>query len=451
MTRSLVRAALFVTAIAPVVGCRGGNTQDKGAPPPPQVTVARPVSVPVQDYYEYNGYLDTTQAVEVRARVKGYLTHVFFAEGTEVRGPIKSAIIRVPGDRLYTIDDREYQTAVAKADADVAKATADIGNWKAQIGLAEAELERVNQAIKSGAASKTDLDKAEATKKVDEAQLKAAEASQKSAEASLRTARIQLGYTDIRAPLAGRISRTLVDEGNLVGQNEATLLTTIVRVDELYVWFDVPEPELVAFQKAQGGAQALPDPTSQQIPVEVGVATEDGYPHPGKIDFRENRVDTPTGTVRIRGRIPNPLAANNTRFLYPGLYARVRVPKAAPVPKLAIPEDALQTGQEGRFVYVVRPDNTVEKRLVVVGTTVWKMPPHGRAGQAPGWALLNPKPAAPPGPELKGPPKSSRLRVQSVVAVESGLKPEDRVIVNGLQKARPETPVGPDEWTLTPP
>src|SRR5262249_50239384 len=222
-----------------------------------------------------------------------------------------------------------------------------------------------------------------------------------------------------------------------------------VRVDELFVYFDVPEPDLVAYQRARL-QQVLPDPTSQQIPVEIGVATEFGFPHVGRIDFRENRVDTPTGTIRVRGRIPNPLQANQTRVLYPGLYARVRVLKADPTPRVVIPEDALQAAQEGRFVYVVRPDNTVEKRLVTVGATVWRTPPPDQAGDATGWAMVNPKPDA-GGGKRAGPPRPTRLRAESVVAIESGLKPDDRVIVNGLQKARPEAPVAPEEWVLTPP
>lgn len=440
----LLRAGLILIPALALAGCRGAGPAQKGAPPPPLVTVARPVLVPVQHYFEYNGHLETTQSVEIRARVKGNLLKVHFTEGTEV----------TVGQPLYSIDDREQKSAVAKATAEYEKATADIGNWKAQIKLAETELTRTTEAKMSGAGAQTDVDKAAATLDVNKAQLAAAVASQGSTKAALDTAIIQLGYTEIKAPIAGRINRTLVDARNLVGENEATLLTTIVKVDELFVYFDAPEQDLIAYQRAQL-SQSLPEPTSREIAVEVGVGNEPGYPHVGKIDFRANRVDTSTGTVRLRGRIPNPLQANTTRLLYPGLYSRVRVPSAQPQPMLAIPEDAIQTGQEGRFVFVARPDNTVEKRLVTLGPSVWKVPPQDRAAPAaPGWALVNPKPgaAAAPGPEKKaGPPKPTRLRVASVVAVESGLQPDDRVIVNGLQRARPESAVNPDEWVLTPP
>jgi RND family efflux transporter MFP subunit len=407
---------------------------------------------PVQSYYEYNGYLDTTQAVEIRARVKGILKKVYFQEGTEVRGPNPAAADEEErkGQRLYSIDDREFKTAVRKADAELAKATADIGNWKAQIDLAKAELKRAERAAESSAGAQTDVDKAKATLDVNKAQLKAAEANEAAAAAALNTANIQLGYTDIRAPIHGRISRTRVDEGNLVGQTEATLLTTIVRVDELYVYFDTPEVDLVAYQQALR-RQPLPDPTSGQIDVEVGVATEEGYPHRGKIDFRENRVDTGTGTVRIRGRVPNPaVSPSHARLLYPGLYARVRVPSGLPQPRPAIPEDALMTGQEGKYVFVVGADNKVAKRVVTVGPPVYRAPPAVENKPAE-WVLNNPTPPppadpakAPPGPPA--PPAPARVPVKSVVAIEKGLEPGDLIIVDGLQKTRPGGEVNPDTW-----
>jgi RND family efflux transporter MFP subunit len=439
MSKTLARAGLFLVCASAVIGCRGGARQEKAAPPPPQVVVAHAVSVPVRDYAEYNGYMETTQAVEIRARVRGFLMRVHFTHGTEVK----------KDQLLYNIDDREYVAAVAKAKADLKKATADIGNWKAQIKLAEAELDRVVQAKKSGAGAQTDVDKAAATLDVNKAQLAAAEASEKGAAAAVETAEIQLGYTEIRSPIAGLISRTLVDEGNLVGQTEATLLTTIVRVEELYVYFDVPEPQFIAFLQGRF-RRFLLDANRDPVPVEVGVSSELGFPHAGVIDFHENRVDTLTGTVRVRGILKNPMRSNATRALYPGLYARVRVPKADPTPRLVIPEDALQTGQEGRFVYVVRPDNVVEKRLVTVGPNVWRTPPPERAAEEPNWALVNPNPGAAPGAK-DGPPPPTRLRVQSVIAIDAGLRPDDRVIVNGIQRARPDSPVTPDEWVLTPP
>jgi RND family efflux transporter MFP subunit len=444
MAPTVVRAALLGVLIAPLVGAVGGCNKNKEAPPappPPKVGVAKPVVVPVQGFYEYNGTLETTQSVEIRARVKGFLTKVYFTEGTEVRGPNPDATDedQKRGQKLYAIDQREFKTAERKAEAELAKAAADIGNWKAQIRLAGNEVDRLTQA--GTAASKNELEKAKATLEVNEAELKAAEASREAADAALHTSRILLGYTDIRAPIDGLISRTHVDEGNLVGQTDPTLLTTIVRMDELYVLFDAPERDLIEYQRALAG-QKVPDPMAGSVPVMVGVTSEEGYPHKGTIDFRENRVDPGTGTIRIRGKVPNPkVAPNNVRLLYPGLYAKVRVPSGTPSDRPVIPEEALMTGQEGRYVYVVGKDNVVTKRTVTVGTQVYRAPPPGGTdAPPPAWTLKSPTAGAPPGPVLR-----------SVVSIEKGLKPDDVIVVDGLQRARPGAAVEPQMLDLTGP
>lgn len=414
-------------------------------PPPPIVTVARPGSAQVQSYLEYNGYLDAVEKVEIRARVKGYLTEVFFKEGDEVK----------KGDPLFAIDPREYASGVAKSKSDIARADADIANAKAQIKLGQAEYDRMRGLVQSSGVSRSDLDKAEAVLAANKAQLDVAIANKGSAEAALRTSELQLSYTDIRAPLSGQISRSLVSRGNLVGQTDSTLLTTIVSVDRLDVYFDEPERDLFEYQRS-----LLENPKANPtLPVEVGVATEIGYPHLGVIDFRENRVDTGTGTVRMRGKVPNPkMPPGNARLLYPGLFARVRVPAGPSKQQLVLPEDALMTGQEGRFLYVVGPENKVIKRTVTVGPQVWRAPASD-APAAPGWVLVSAKPAP---TDAKGSPADAKPStadakagpgspVRSIVAIESGLAPGDLVIVNGLQKARPGAPVTPDEWNLVPP
>src|SRR5262245_35753081 len=395
------RACLGLAVLAAITAlagcCRSQKTPP--VPTPPRVAAYNSPVSPVRDYWTYNGYLETTEAVEVRARVRAEIVGIEFIEGTEV----------AENKLLYKLDQREYDTAgkkaeaeLAKAKAEVTKAEADVENWKAQIELATAELERADQAIKSGAASKTDQDKAQASLKIAKAQLDAAKANLNSmranadaADQALQTAKIQFGYTEIRAKIAGRISRTQKTRGNLVGQSEPTLLTTIVRVDELFIYFDAPEGDLNAFQRSVT-AGPRPDYTSRQIPVEIGIAGEDGYPHAGQIDFRENRVDTASGTVRIRGRIQNPLKLNNVRLLYPGLSARVRVPKSEEKLQTVVPEDCLLTGQEGRFVYVVGPDGTVEKRLVTLGASVWKAPQAVPGVTPPSWTMINPNPQPPP-------------------------------------------------------
>jgi RND family efflux transporter MFP subunit len=433
--------ALFAAGLAAVLGCgKGANAPPQM--PPPVVSVAKPATTPVQSFYEYNGHLETTQMVEVRARVKGLLTKVHFKEGMEVRGQRGGGFLTVPGEPLYTIDEREYRTAVKKAEAELEKSKAEIENWKAQIQLANAELRRAKKAAESLATAQTEVDKAEATLGVNNAMLASAEANRESSAAALHTSHILLGYTHIHAKFDGRISRTLVDEGNLVGQSEPTLLTTIVRMDELFVYFDVPEKDWMQW------GNRLSHDLSQTIPLEVGITGETSWPHKGRVDFRENRVDPGSGTVRIRGRIPNPIdPSNGSRALYPGLYARIRIPAGPPQIMPVIPEDALMTGQDGRFVFVVSPEKKVIRRVVSVGPTVFRMLPATEK-QPPGWTLFNPTPAKPVGGL---PPRPDSVPVRSMVAIEKGLSADDMIIVEGLQKTRPGGEVVPEMWELRPP
>lgn len=393
----------------------------------------------VQAYHEYNGWLESTESVQIRARVKGTLTDVLFdqKEGTDV----------VAGADLYAIDDREYQSAVKKATGDITRATAEVvkvevgelPNARKQRDLAAVTMNRYRNSV---GASAEEVSRAEAALATADAQLAVAEAALATAranvrtgEAALETAKLNVEYTRIKAPIAGRISRTLVTKGNLVGQTDATLLTTIVRLDELYAYFDAPERDLVE-QLRTGGTAAV-------IPVEIGVATEDGFPHDGKIDFRENRVDPGTGTIRVRGRLDNKRTRDGKDWqLYPGLFARIRVPVGEKRTLPVIPEEALMTGQEGSYVYVVGAGNVVQKRSVTVaaGPPEWRMP-AGATDPAKAWTLINPNaaPGAPPG------------ALRSVVAIERGLGKDDVVIVSGLQKARPAAPVTPDPWAFRAP
>ena len=220
-----------------------------------------PGTAEVRDYWEYNGFLETTETVEVRARVKGFLTKRYFQEGAEVKGKVAmpigvtSGAELYPGDLLYQIDKREYLTAKAKATAELAKAEADIlivqadvDRYAAQIELAKVKLQRAEESLAKKVGSQTDVDEAKANMKVataqhkaSQAQLAAAESTVGSAQSALHTTEIQLGYTDVHAPISGTIGRTVVDAGNLVGQSDPTLLTAIIRMDRLYAVFDIPE------------------------------------------------------------------------------------------------------------------------------------------------------------------------------------------------------------------
>ena len=429
--------AVLIAGGAGLVGCHRGKDAPS-PPPPPGVAVIKPAVVPVQNFYEYNGHLDTTHMVEVRARVKGLITKIHFKDGMEVRGQRGGGFLTIPGDPLYSIDEREYRTSVKRAEAELEKSKADIKNWAAQIDLATAELKRAELAKASSATAQTEVDKAQATLDVNKAMRDSAIANRDAVAAGLHTAYIQLGYTQVHARIDGRISRTLADEGNLVGQTEPTLLTTIVRMNELFVYFDVPERDWAAW------GNRLSSDLNQTIPLEVGAATEEGYPHAGRIDFRENRVDTGTGTVRIRGRLPNPIVpGKGTRLLYPGLYARVRVPAGTAQPTPVIPEEALMSGQEGRYVYVVGPDNKVMKRSVAVGPLVYRAP-SPIENKPPAWVLNNPNPPAISSGGL--PPRPGTVPVKSVIAIEKGLTADDVIIVDGLQKARPGGDVMPEMW-----
>lgn len=435
MNRSWTGIVVLVTASA-LAGCRVQKPAP-APPPPPRVTVIRPATAPVRDYWVYNGYLDTTKSVEVKSKIRGFLTEIKFLEGTEV----------AVGAPLYTIDKLEYQTAEKKAAAELLKSEAQIKSWEAQIVQARADLDRVKKAVFGGAESKFKEDEAQATLDVRIAELKAAEANRDAAHAAHHSTQILLGYTDIKAKIAGRIGRTMVDEGNLV-QADSTLLTSIVAVDKLFVYYDAPEADFLAYQKAL--LKSSQPESGQQIGLKIGVGVGDdvGFPHVGEIDFRDNRVETATGTIRVRGRLDNPLLTNKVRLLFPGMYARIRVPKSDPVPRTVLPEDCLVSGQEGRFVFVVNAEGLVEKRLVTVGASVWKAQPAVPGPLPPSWVAVNPNP--PPKEEGK-PPVPARRTIKSVVAITAGLQPGDRVILDGLQQAKPGAAVSPEEWVLEPP
>jgi len=430
LNRNYVGQALSVLAIVAnfcLPGCRAQRGAPP-APPPPVVTVTQPVVHPVQTYFEYNGHLDAVEMVQIVARVEGVLKDIAFTEGDEVN----------EGDLLFEIDPREYAATIKKVQADKLKAVAELKR-------AQADETRVKALRTSGAMTAEEFDQRVASRET-------AEAVVLQTEAALESANIQLGYTKVYSPIKGQISRTLITRGNIVGTNGNTLLTSVVSMDPLYIFFDAPERDLVEYQrdlKAGAGNEVV----GQAFRVEVGVATEEGYPHVGRIDFRENRVDVGTGTVRVRGIIPNPRTGPaDARLLYPGLFARVRIPSGAPRPLPAIPEDALMTGQEGRFVYVLGADNVVQKRTVTVGPQIWK----GEAGEGkPRWTLVAEAAKAVTPVDGATPDASKTLSadvaVPSIVSIESGLTKDDVIVINGLTKARPGAPVDPQKLILRPP
>jgi RND family efflux transporter MFP subunit len=319
------------------------------------VTVALPVRAPVAEYSEHTGRTEAPGVVELRARVAGHLVRAPFREGDPVR----------KGDLLFVVDPRPFQAAVERARAELASIRADRA-------LAARNEARAEQLVKAAAISERDFDQQKSA-------LEQLAARQAVASAALASAELDLAYASVRAPIAGRIGRKLVTEGNLVGPSTPMPLATLVSVDPLYVYIDVDEARGLALSHDKS-AQA-----------KVGFAGEEGYPHSARVDFVDNRVDATTGTLRVRA-----IVANAEGRLRHGLFARVRLTSGAPTPALLISDRAVATDQDRRFVWVVGSDDKVQYRPVTLG-------------------------------QLDG-----ALRV-----VRAGLRPDDRVLVRGLQRVRP--------------
>lgn len=353
----------------------GQQEQDTRPPPPPQVTVAQPIPRTVDEWDVYSGRLVSPEMVEVRARVSGYIDKVHFQEGSEVEA----------GDLLFTIDPRPYQAAVDRARA-------ELGAARARAELAAGEARRA-EALAATRAISTDTYE---TRVKTAAQL---QEGVRSAEAALQAAELNLEFTQIRAPISGRISNARVTAGNLVTGGDTantTLLTTIVSLDPLYCYFDVDEASSLRYRQAYREGKR-DSPLFNRVPAEMALGNEEGFPRRGMIDFVDNQLDPATGTIRVRGVFPNP-----DRLMAPGFFARVRVPGSGQYDAVLIRDSAISSDQGRPFALTVDEQNTVIYRPLVLG------------------------------PLLDG------LRV-----VRDGLKPDDRVIIAGLMNARPGIEVQP--------
>jgi len=364
-------------------GCR--SETKVAAPPPPEVSVSQPVEEPVQETLEFTGRISAVDSVEVRARVTGYITKVAFTDGALVKA----------GDLLFEIDPREYQAAALRAEGEVAR-------LRAQLARTESEVAR-NQTLRpSGAASARELERAVAEKGAAEGELKAK-------LAQLELARLDIEFTQVTAPVAGRASRAEITQGNLVvvGASGGPLLTTIVSLDPIYVNFDADERALVRVQKttiARDGTATPENVRAANLPVLVALADENDFPHRGTIDFVDNQIDPSTGTIHVRAVLPNP-----NRLLSPGLFARVRVPVGETRPGVLVTDRAIATDQDRKYVLVVNEQNVVEYRPVKLGAI------HG-----------------------------------GLRAVDEGLAPNEWVIVNGIQRVRPGVTVTPQKVSMRP-
>jgi multidrug efflux system membrane fusion protein len=362
--------------------CGGGEQQQF---PPPDVSVAAVVQKSVTEWDDYSGHIEAIESAEIRPRVSGHLRRVHYREGGLVE----------KGALLFTIDDREYAAAADAARADAVRA-------EARVALAKQELARAEQLIAARAVSQGELDARRMEAQQADADLLAAKARQARAE-------LDLGFTRVTAPFAGRAGGALVKPGNVVSANE-TLLTTLVSVDPVYVTFTGDERAYLRYQElARNGTRESSRDTAN--PVLVGLSNEDGFPHEGKMDFLDNALDPQSGTIRARAVLPNP-----DGVFTPGLFARVRLLGGSQENALLIHEQAVLADQDRRYVYVLGEGNTAARRDVTLG-------PH----------------------------------VEGLRAVQSGLAPGDKVIVNGMRKIFfPGQPVNPrdvpmDQPNLPPP
>lgn len=410
--------AALLAALAQAAGCGGKN--DYVAPPPPAVTVSVPERRKVTSYLEYTGATRAIESVDLRARVKGFLKERLFEEGSDVKA----------GQLLLVIDEEPFRVKVdqarAKRDEAVSALTqaeqskkrevarAQVALDQAALLLAQVEEGRQRTLLARKASSKEDLDRAEAGRKkadaqvdADKANLEQAEADYQTgilaakaglaqAEADVKNAEIDLGYCRVHAPIDGRISRKLVDVGNLVGDGQATLLATILKDNPIYAYMSVSESDLLRFrQQVKEGKRV--DYHKDTIRLDLALGDEEGFPHEGRLDYADPGVDPGTGTVMARGIFPN-----DDHRIVPGLFVRVRVALEEHDKALLVPELALGADQGGSFLLVVGGDNVVEQRPVKLGAAV-----------------------------------------EAMRVIESGLKPDDLVIVNGLQRARPGQKVDP--------
>jgi RND family efflux transporter MFP subunit len=373
-----VSAAAAAMAI-PLSGCK-----EKAQPvalAPAAVSVSKPLQEKVSDFVEFTGTTEALASVDVRARVKGFLKKVNFTEGSYVK----------EGDVLFEIEPDIFQATVDRDTAALEAAQALLKKNEADLGIKK-------EMAAGNAASKLDVIVAEAN-------VNTANAQVAGAKAALKSATIDLGYTKISAPLTGRIDRSRVDVGNLVGADGNTLLANIVSNNPMYVYFDVDEPTVQRFQarmKAQGIDPT--DPARAKMPLEMALGDSNEFKFKGVIDFVDNKIDPSTGTIRVRGSLPNA-----DHVLVPGFFARVRIPDGDSYQAVMVPDRSIGVDQGQKYVLVVNDKNVVETRPIEVGS------------------------------------QQGRMRV-----VKKGLTPDEWIITEGILRTRPGATVAPQQKALMP-
>jgi multidrug efflux system membrane fusion protein len=355
-------AAIAAIALYSSAGHSRAKAPMTAQPPLPQVEVAEVIHRPLREWQEFSGRLQAPNTVEVRPRVSGYVDRVAFTDGARVK----------KGQLLFQIDPRPFQAEVERLVAERTRSVSDLE-------LAKANRARAERLINAHAISREEYERQVAAEA-------SAHGALGSLDALLQEARLNREFTEVRAPIDGHVSRAIITAGNLV--TSASLMTTLVSDDPVYVYFDADEQTYLRYAKAKHAHQP---PNTGASDIYIGLVDEDGYPHPGQVDFIDNQVDATTGTIRARAALPNP----DGRYT-PGLFARVRLVGGEDHDSVLIEDRAVGTDLSKKFVLTLTKDNHIEYRLVELG------------------------------PEING------LRV-----VTQGLAPSDLIVVNGLQHVRP--------------
>ena len=377
----LTRSSSFKLSLVPAVLAAACGRGTPPPPPPPPVTVAAVIEREINEWDEFTGRMQAVDAVEIRPRVSGYIQRVAFIEGKEVR----------KGDVLFVIDPRPYRAQLDRAAAELERA-------QTQAELAKRDLDRAETLVAKQAISREEFD-------IRTSALKESQAAIRAEEAEVAEARLNLEWSQVRSPIDGRVSSAEVTEGNLVqgGPPTATLLTTVVSLDPIYVYFEGDEQTYLKYgQLARSGERA----SSRDVPnpIFLGLANEDGFPHEGYVDFVENQIDPSTGTIRARA-----VFSNTDRMFTPGLFARLKLIGSGRYKAALIRDSAIGTDQDKKFVLVLKPDSTVEYRRIELG----------------------------------------RL-TEGIRIVSSGLGAGERIVVNGLQRVRSGMKVIPQEAPMVP-
>lgn len=365
------RRAALAALVVLAAGCDQKN--EYVPPPPPSVTVGQPLKQPVTDYLEVTGSTAASVTATLTARVEGFLQSVNFKDGSFVK----------EGDVLFVIEPAPYEAKVKQQQAAVEQ-------QQALLEHASSEYERQLRLVKQNATSEATVEKWRADRDSYQAGLDGA-------KANLDLARINLGYTKVAAPFDGRIGRHLVDPGNLVGAGAPTKLATIDKLDPIYAYFNVSESDVLRIRDSLRRRGLARPGAETSVPVEVGLQTEQGYPHGGRLDFIDTGVDASTGTLLLRALLPNA-----DRTFLPGLFVRLRVPYERREGAFFVSERAVGVDQSGRYVLIVNKDDVVEQRPVQVGQLV------------------------------------DGMRV-----IDKGVTAEDWVVIDGLQRAIPGAKVAP--------